>query len=118
MEIHRDDQCGHGQRGKQGYRDAHSLVIEQGACHATEEYQRYKDRAGGQHRTQHRRKHFPGAFHNGCLQSHSLSPSAHHIVNHNDGVIYNHAHTQNQSRQRDDIHRDAQQVETEQGQYQ
>ena len=105
-EIHRNDQHRYEKRGEQSYRDAHRLVVKQGTGDAAQENQRDKHRTGGQHRTQHRGEHLVRSFHEGIRKRHPLPPPLHHVIDNDDGVVHNHSHTENQSRQGDDVQRD------------
>ena len=94
IEINRQHQHTHRQGREEGNGNAHALVKEERTSHSANEYQWYENTASGKHRTQHGSKDTGSALAYRLLQLCSASLLLQDIIYHDNGVVYNHTHTQ------------------------
>ena len=100
------------------HRHRERLVVEQRPADAAHEYQRDKDCDGRERRTNHGRQHFLCACH--ASPAEAVAPLAvlRDVLRHDDAVVYHHSQGQNQARQRDDVQRQAEQIEEDEPRHQ
>ena len=111
--IDRHHHHGDDVRDEQDRGHGHGLVVEEFTREAVEEHQRDEHRAGGEHGAEHGAPHLAGALHHRAAQGFAFLPARGDIVRQDYGIVHHHTHSQQQSRERYDVDRQADEVEDE-----
>ena len=116
--VHRQHEHRHGVGDQQDRGHGDGLVVEELASEAVEEDQRDEHGAGREDGAEHRPAHLLRALHHRLAQGLAPLPARRDVVGKHDGVVHHHAHAQQQSGQGDDVDRQADGIEDEEGDHQ
>ena len=95
----------HSQRHDKRHANADRHVVEQLSCQSAQKHQGNENRTGGKHRTEHRSEHLTRGKTHCVFQRQTTFPFLHNIIGHDNGIIHNHAHSENKSGNGYDVER-------------